>query len=1034
MSDYMKNLQILNINALSPTCCAIPYDCRMLALENDRDKSSFFMSLNGEWKFKYWDHILKIDNGIHLEEFNDNDWSNISLPSCWQMNGYDTPQYTNVRYPFPYNPPKIPEKNPVSCYRRKFNLKSDLLDKKIIIHFAGVSSSFTLYINGIEVGYSQGSHMPAEFDITEFVKEGGNLVTVEVYKWCAMSYIEDQDFWRLNGIFRDVYIIAESKLNIRDMHIVADLDEAYSVGLLDAKVMLNLNTENQIDLSEYKLEVVLLDNENNEVLKNELLIENQLDILTYRTKINNVHKWTAETPYLYKLLVGIVNNNGEYLQVKCIKIGFRKVEIRNKQLFINGISIKLKGVNRHDTHPDRGYAVTREDMIEDIITMKRHNINTVRTSHYPNDVFWYELCNEYGLYVIDEADLEMHGSLDYYHTGTNTDNFIQSQLNSGEEWKKVFIDRAVRMVERDKNHPCIIMWSLGNESGYGTNHDEMAKWIREKDNTRPIHYEGAGKASIVDVVSVMYKDVEECIREGMDETDERPYFQCEFLHSMGNSMGNIKEYFEAIYKYPRLIGGCVWEWADHGIRQFTEDGEEYFAYGGDFGDEPNDMKFCIDGMVYPDRIPHTGLIEYKNVIAPVEVETIDVMNGIVEIENRYDFLDLNHIDMRWQVTNWGKIIREGQQSLEGIKPHEKKIITLPYTISNKDMEDGDLFFNIYFVNKKASIWNEVYHEIKRKQFAIYNNNIVSIFSKADEEFKTINCIESNLDINISNDKFSIVFDKIEGAISSYKYLGAELISSGLKENFMRATTDNDERGWENRNDSYGGLWRKEGLDKLVRDVKDITIRKSNNKVIVCVNTIFAKSGFKPIFETNVAYTFTFDGKIEVDSHFIPLKDIHVLPRIGFTMELPEGFEIFSWYGRGPHESYIDKKDSALIGIYKGSVDEQWENYIVPQENGNKMDTRWASITNKNAKGIDIYGNPSFNISVSHYRVEDVKKAMHTYELKKRKETIVNIDYAQCGVGNQSCGPETLEKYRLRPHEVKLSFILSPYGHGNCINI
>ncbi|SHH51845.1 glycoside hydrolase family 2 TIM barrel-domain containing protein [Clostridium grantii] len=1014
VKNYWKDLTILNRNTLKPHAAKISYDSVDNALKNERGFSSYFMSLNGDWKFSYYNHPAYVPEDYFAVNYDDSQWNTIPVPSCWQMHGYEIPVYTNVAYAIPVDEPNVPEENPVGCYRTTFNIPRDWKERRVVLHFGGVCSSFTVYVNGKEVGYSEGSHIPSEFDVTKYLVEKENLISVEVYKWCSGTYLEDQDFWRLNGIFREVYLYSTENNYIKDIHVNSLLKEDYIEGILDVTV--------DVEASNGSVEFLLIDEQGNSI------IEKSMEIVNGSVKIDEIieapAKWSAETPNLYKLIICQINEDGKVIDIRKENIGFRKVEIKDSQLFINGVSVIIKGVNRHDTHPDRGYAVSRADMLQDIILMKQHNINTVRTSHYPNDPYWYELCDKLGLYVMDEADLETHG---FVRNEKLKDNGRGQALviNNDERWEEAFVDRAIRMVERDKNHASIIFWSLGNESAYGKNHDAMAKWIKEKDSTRPIHYETALDAKIVDVISVMYPSVDTIIEEGKRTDEERPYFICEFLHSMGNSMGNQQEYFDAIYKYKRLIGGCIWEWADHGIRQKTADGEEFFAYGGDFGDKPNDLKFCIDGMVYPDRQPHTGLIEYKQVIAPVKVEEIDSLKGKIKVINRYDFLSLSHIYLKWQLLRDAEVIKEGTINELNILPHESKEIQLPYEVEELQNEKCEYHLNTYFIYKEKAKWAQ-------KDFLVYQNQIeVPVKCEAKKEVKIsreLICVENKLEAVIKGTGFEIKFNKVYGTFDSYKINGTEMIHEGLVENFWRAPTDNDERGWIQRTDCDAGIWRQTGLDMLWRNVKKVSLNNSDTSVEISVEANFGKPAEYMAFETIVEYTILGNGEIKVKSTFIPKKQIDLIPRLGMTMQLKEGLENFEWFGRGPQESYVDKKESALVGVYSGTVDEQLENYIIPQENGNKTETRWASIVNANGVGLIFCAKDRFDVSVHHYTAKDLSEATHTYELKKRKETILNIDYAQTGIGNGSCGMDCgqLEKYKLKPVTKVLEFTIIPF--------
>jgi len=557
----------------------IPYDDISSAVLDERGSSPYFLLLNGNWMFKYAEDLSKAPEDFFKPEYEAGEWDVIPVPSNWQLHGYDAPNYTNIEYPYPLDPPHVPDKNPVGLYRRLFNIPEAWSNRRILISFGGVNPAFTLWVNGKRVGYGQGSHMPSEFDISDFVRSGENTLAVMVYKWCATSYLEDQDFWRLSGIFREVYVYSVPQLHVRDLYIQPHLDDNYN----DAKLSVKATVRNYASAipGKYSLALMLLNSKHEVVCEKESGFcapePNQELVIDLSMDVKSPEKWTAETPYLYSV---IAKSN----------TGFRKVEIINSQLMINGVPVKIKGVNHHDTNCDLGHAVSRDSMLRDILMMKQYNINAVRTAHYPNDLYWLELCDKYGLYVIDEADQEAHG---FGYEDPEYD------LSDKPEWTEVFVDRAIRMVERDKNHPSIIMWSLGNETRYGKNHDAMAEWIRKRDNTRPIHYERAIYAEVVDIVSVMYPSVDALEKEGKRTDDKRPFFMCEYAHSMGNSPGNLKEYWDVIYKYPRLIGGCIWEWMDHGLKRFTDDGREWFAYGGDFGDYPNSGNFCLDGLVGP---------------------------------------------------------------------------------------------------------------------------------------------------------------------------------------------------------------------------------------------------------------------------------------------------------------------------------------------------------------------------------------------------------------------------------------------------
>lgn len=1016
--SFMKDFTRLSSeNVQKPSSMLIPYADTTAALIGERGGSPYFMLLNGHWKFKYAENLSKVPEDFYAAGYGTDGWDTLPVPSNWQMHGYDVPNYTNIEYPYPLDPPHVPDDNPLGLYRMDFSIPDTWLGRRIMISFGGVNSAFTLWVNGERIGYGQGSHMPSEFDITDFVKAGKNILAVMVYKWCATSYLEDQDFWRLSGIFREVYVYSVPQLHIRDLFIQTLFDEKCK----DAVMSIRAAVKNYASAGsgKYNLSVILMDQ------KHEVVFEKKYDdfiapdpgaeiLLNVEEKVQAPVKWTAETPYLYSILAILKDESGYVLEVEKVDAGFRKVEILNSQLMINGVSIKIKGVNHHDTNCDLGHAVSRESMLQDILMMKRHNINAVRTSHYPNDPYWLELCDRYGLYVIDEADLETHG---FGYEDAEYD------LSDKPEWKEAFVDRAIRMVERDKNHPSIIIWSLGNESRYGSNHDAMAEWIRSRDDTRPIHYERALYAKLVDIVSVMYPSIEFLEQEGKREDDPRPFFLCEYAHAMGNGPGNLKEYWDTIYKYPRLIGGCIWEWMDHGIRRFTSDGKQWFAYGGDFGDYPNSGNFCIDGLTYPDGKPHSSLIECKKVLEPVKVKAVDLTKGVIEIENKYDFMSLANIEGTWTLMADDQMIGQGILPELDVHAHSSKSYCIPYELPVYSEHGTEYWLNLDFTLNRSTIWAEKGHPVTMSQLKIpLEEKPMSAIPISQLPALTID--EDGKSVNIYGNSFRLVFDKFKGIIKSYQFTGVELISSGLMENFWRAPTDNDIP-------VQAKIWEKERLNLLSRRISGIEVERLYKQAIrVKVGTVMASCSLKPLFDTTVIYTVYGNGNVEVKTHVKPRREIASLPKLGLQLRMPLDFNQFAWYGRGPHENYIDKNESALVGVYRGIVEEQFENYAFPQENGNKCDVRWASLTDRNGIGLLFAGMPHFNFSVSHYTTENLTSAKHTYELVKSNETIVNIDYRQSGLGEASCGPDTLEKYRLKAEEVEFAFIIKPFARNS----
>ncbi len=1014
-----ENPHVLQRNREPARATLLPYADEASALAGERGASPFFLMLSGEWQFCYAPSPREAPENFHRDSFDASQWDTIPVPGNWQMHGYGKPNYTNVTYPYPVDPPRVPQDNPVGCYRREFIVPDDWAGQQVFLNFDGVNSAFHVWVNGRLAGYSQGAHLPAEFNITPLLRPGRNLLAAQVYQWSDGAYLEDQDFWRLSGIFRDVYLIATPAVRVRDVWARARLTNHYTDGTLN--VCATLKNYGSVTGEGYSL-VARLVNANGETVATraltsaariqpgqEIQLQAEVDVMT-------PGKWTAETPNLYTLLL-ILNRTseeaGEVLQVLPVKVGFRNVEVKNQRLLINGQWVKLKGVNRHDTHPDFGHAVTYESMLRDITLMKQHNINTVRTSHYPNDPRWLDLCDRYGLYVIDEADLETHG---FGYTDIN-------RLSNDPEWEAAYLDRAERMVERDKNHPCVIFWSLGNESGYGRNHDAMSAWIRARDDSRLIHYEGAQYApGVVDVVSQMYPTVDHIIQQGQVTDDPRPYFMCEYAHAMGNGPGNLKEYWEAIYAHPRLIGGCVWEWVDHAIRRRLPDGREWFAYGGDFDDHPNDGNFCIDGLNFPDRIPHTGLIEYKKVIEPVAVEAIDLTAGKVRIHNRYDFLSLGYLNIAWHVTCNGEIVEEGDLPRLDTPPHGATVVSLPFSLP-KGAPGAIYHLNLSFTLARATLWAARGFEVAWAQFELpvrpAPRPVVPIQSMPALRVNHLQRV-----IEIEGEDFEMVFDRWTGAIAQWTHAGLDLLTAGPRLCLWRAPTDNDVH--------IAREWRKAGYDRLVARVDQVAVTaQAPGAARIEVASRLNAYGVTTCFECRAVYTVYGTGDVVVQTTLTPgaapEAPLPPLPRVALQMRLPGQFDQFAWFGRGPHESYIDRKESARFGLYAGSVDDQFVPYIFPQENGLKSDVYWAALTNRRGVGVLVIGMPAINVAALRYATEDFTRARHTHELTRLDEIVLTLDHAHNGLGSNSCGPGPLPQYTLQPAPIAFTVRLLPFA-------
>ena len=893
-----QNPNILSQNRESGHSISFPYPDFETAKQGERGNSPFFRLLDGVWDFYYVEDQLDLPHNFYETGNPSINWDSLPVPSNWQMIDpaslrYGKPQYTNVKYPFPADPPFVPDKNPIGIYRRTFTVPKDWNDRQIFLVFEGVDSAFFVWINGVMAGYSQGAHLPAEFNISELAQTGMNDIVVEVFQWSDGSYLEDQDMWRLSGIFRDVLLYSTPNIHLRDVRLRTDFDKEYIDGVLEIQLSIkNYSTES---LKIGRISAGIIDPYGKSIKESILLehseIEPSLDRLVNTIwNIPSPEKWSAEEPRLYQLFIGLYDPSGEIAEVIRINVGFRKIEVIDGKFCLNNVPIKLQGVNRHETHPDLGHVIPYDSMVQDIVLMKQHNINAVRTSHYANDTRWLDLCDFYGLYVIGETDLEAHGMA---YTGD------LSSLANHPDWKQAHLDRAIRMVERDKNHPSIIIWSLGNEAGYGENFIAMADWIHQNDPTRFVHYEGGFDAPHLDIVSVMYPKIDFLIEQGEKVDDPRPFLMCEYAHAMGNGPGNLREYWEVIRKYPRLMGGCIWEWVDHSIRMKNPDGQTWFAYGGDFGEQPNDGNFCIDGLNFPDRIPHSGLIEYKKIIAPVFVEAVDLANGEVRIFNRNSFRNLSYLRGSWQILRDDELIQQGELSELKVLPGNSLLVSIPYNIPSLDV-GSTYWLNLKFTQKYDERWASQGFEVAWAQFEL---PVLSLPAPPTiiHNFPELSCLEMNGHLILKGDDFSFEFNVDEGNMTSWKSNGKQLITSGPKVNLWRAPTDNDVH--------ISKEWRELGLDRLEQRIVDCAVNQENSSVVeIDVVATLAPVSYPAMFQVRYTYQFFGNGAVNIDLGLSPLRDLPDLPRIGIQMQVPGNLEKVAWYGRGPHESYVDRKE------------------------------------------------------------------------------------------------------------------------------
>ena len=1028
-----ENPKINGINRLPMSATSYSYETVEKALSDDREESTGFKSLNGTWKFHFAENASQTPNGFYKTSYGVSKWDDIPVPANWELEGYGTAIYTNIRYPFdPVDPPFVPlEENPVGSYVKDFSIPKTWDGQAITLHFGGVSSAYFVWLNGNKIGYSEDSRLPAEFDISEHVNPGKtNKLAVQVIRWSDGSYVEDQDHWRLSGIHREVYVKSAPKVHISDFAIRSQLDINYKDGLL--KIRPELSVDEHIDVTNWTVTAQLYDQSGDPVLHKPLEIgaerianerypqRDNVPFGLMEATVENPKKWSAEHPNLYSLVLSLVDENGDVAEARTTKVGFRTVEFIDGGLYVNGKYTLLYGVNRHDHNQYTGKVVSYDDMVRDVQLMKRFNLNAVRTSHYPNNPEFLKLCDQYGLYVIDEANLETHG--------------IGGQLSNDPNWNTAFMQRAIRMVERDKNHPSIIFWSLGNESGSGPNHASMAQWIRQFDPTRYIHYEGAQGVpkdpSYVDMISRMYPTVEHLIDLGTRMNDTRPVIMCEYAHSMGNSTGNLQDYWDAIRQHKRLIGGFIWDWMDQGLVKKSETGEEYWAYGGDFGDHPNDANFCMNGVVSADQTPQPALWEVKKVYQQVHIKAGDLGSGEVKIQNDYNFTNLSAYEARWQITENGNLLRKGVFNDLYISPGSSSIVSAP--VNKIDPKAGkEYHLKISFHLKEQTKWAPSGHTIAWQQFTLaYDATSNSAPTISSNSLDTPQVSEVGDAFIITGEDFQASIGKNSGALQNVTYDGKNVLEKPLIPNYWRATTDNDFSG----GNGLGYLlreWKESGENRRVEHVK---LLEDVNRGAVRV----AVNGTLPVESTrfDVVYTIFGNGDIQVEHSLQKHADApDYVPRVGMQMAIPDDYNKISWFGRGPHENYWDRKTSAEVGQFSSSVDELITQYARPQENGNRSDVRWVGFTNSDGDGMLAISVSKglLNFSAWPYSQDDLENAMHTHELPDRDYLTVNIDHKQMGLGGDNSWSKKSwphPEYRLNDDYYQYSFILRPHQNDN----
>jgi len=1013
------NVKVLQINRENPHATMMVYDSQQAALSFDKKQSVFHQCLNGQWKFKWSKNPATRPADFYKTSFDDSGWGNIKVPSNWELQGHGVPIYTNIEYPFDIENFEAPKEwNPVGSYRRTFEVPANWKGRQVYINFDGVQSAFYLWVNGKKVGYSQGSRTPGEFNITPYLKSGINQVAVEVYRWSDGSYLEDQDFWRLSGIFRDVYLWSTPNTHIRDFEVSASLDKAYTNGVFKIKGELLAISDAAV-----AVQYQLFDNGGHELLNEHVALNAGKGLTAFETKehtLANIAAWNAESPTLYQLLISLKDKNDEVLEVIPQRVGFRRIEIKNGKMLVNGVQVLFKGVNRHEHHPTTGHYVTTDDMLRDIVLMKQNNINAVRTSHYPNTPEWYDLCDQYGLYVMDEGNIETHGF----------GNYKKNRLSNDPAWREAHLDRVQRMVYRDRNHPSVVIWSFGNESGDGPNVEHVYKWVQEFDPSRPFHYEGtsAHGYNTADVFSLMYGSPERCA-EVIKKHADMPFVLCEYTHAMGNSNGNLKEYWEQIYADNNFQGAFVWDWMDQGLKQpvpenylSSAQSDHFYAYGGWWETARgiyHDETFCMNGLLAADWTPHPGLNAIKYHYRNIHVEALKAKSNVYKITNWYDFTNASEmVTGAWELLENGCVIKTGAINDLDIAPRSSKEFTLDL-VNFVPKQGLEYHVNFKFSAKNASYYAAAGHLMAWDQFELADSQMADL-----EIVKTTAKPKMRVNgrkVYVWGDDFSIVFDKLTGRLEKY-YLGNEqIIKQGAQPDFWRALTDNDRGGIKGATAKVPKLYVWEHANAWL--INGFSEKEQGNTIVI------EAKGSLPVIGASYSQTYTVhgNGMVDVSCHYqAGDKKLPMMIRQGTELVLAAGYNQVSWFGsEGP--TYNDRNDE-LLGVYTSSVDELWVDYSSPQENGYRSNTRWLSLTNKAGVGLKISGDPLIGFGASHYPKDEMHRAEYSFELNKHPEVFLNIDHKQMGIGGTTSWLHEAfprNEYRLTNEDYHFRYRLSP---------
>ncbi len=1016
--------ELTALNTLPPHTLMVPFPADTDP-SSDPARSPWYQCLSGQWEFR----LLPRPEAATVAALAAGEWQPIQVPGNWTMQGFGAPHYTNVQMPFPHMPPSVPDDNPTGVYRRQFTLSPEWRGRRIVLHIAGCEGACYVYLNGAPVGFHKDSRTPAEYDVTNAVRfDAANELIAVVLRWSDASFVEDQDHWWQSGIHRDVFLYATDTVYLADLSVRGDVSDDLSEGVL--RVRCTLDTIGEA-AEHTRVEVQLYDAADAPVFAEPLsatytqthprfgvrrFVRPELYL---EGRVASPHLWSAEMPCLYTLIVTVHGPAGP--ERSTCSVGFRSIAVRNRQLLVNGRAITIKGVNRHDHSDTTGKAVSRELMELDIQRMKQFNINAVRTSHYPNDPYWLDLCDRYGLYVIDEANIESHA---FYF-----------DLCRDARYTRAFVERVRNMIERDKNHPSVILWSLGNESGYGSNHDAAAGLARRLDPSRPLHYEGAisrwmggswqGGRAATDVICPMYASIDDIVAWAEQETDDpRPLILCEYSHAMGNSNGSLADYWEAFRRYPALQGGFIWEWLDHGIRVTDAQGRAYWAYGGDFGDVPNDANFVCDGLVWPDRSPHPALYEYKYLIQPVWVELIDPSGTMVRIVNRQDFAGLDWLYGTWEVTVDGAPVATGMAPELHAAPGDAQVVNLD--LGAAASAPGERFLTLRFFQRSATPWAPAGHEVAWQQLPL---PAIAGASEPETTSAPVTVEHTADQIVLRAGDVRAAFDTATGLLTAFGSGDENLIVRGPLLNVWRAATDNDGlKLWDDPEKPLA-RWKALGLHQMQHRLRSMHLIAAGDEAVTVEIEHHASGRDRWDDFTHIQrYTLNTGGELLVENTVIIGNAISDIPRVGVSLILTPELEQLEWYGRGPWDNYSDRKASAAVGRWRSTVTDQYVPYIMPQEHGHKTDVRFLRLTDADGRGLCVAGRPTFEFSALHFSDDDLFRALHTIDLTPRAWVFLNLDAAHRGLGTLSCGPDTLERYRLMEHEYRFVYRMRVLRH------